>query len=58
MGVKNRKNEDLSAVFTPIMFLTNVLLIKPFISGYKDRILRGSIQDFFKKIIRIGSYLK
>jgi hypothetical protein len=53
MGVKNRKNEDLCAVFKPIMFLTNVLLIKPFISGYKDRILQGSIQDFFEKIVRI-----
>lgn len=47
MGVKNRKNGDLGTVFRPIMFLTNVLLIKPFISGYKDRILQGSIQDFF-----------
>jgi len=53
MGVKNRKNEDLCAVFTPIMFLTNVLLIKPFISGYKDRSLSGSIQDFFEIIVRM-----
>lgn len=53
MGVKNRKNEDLYAVFRPFMFLTNVLLIKPFISGYKDRILQGFIQDFFEIVVHL-----
>ncbi|SDL21575.1 hypothetical protein SAMN04487898_11644 [Pedobacter sp. ok626] len=47
MGVKKRKNEVLGSVFTPIRFLTNVLLIKPCISGYKDRVLHVLFKVFF-----------
>lgn len=47
MGVKKEKKKDFGAVLIPIMLLTNVLLINPFISGYKDMSLRGFIQDIF-----------
>ncbi|MDR6784393.1 hypothetical protein ABIE26_002218 [Pedobacter africanus] len=47
MGVKKEKNGGFEAVLMPIMFLTNVLLINPFISGYKDMSLSGFIQDIF-----------
>jgi hypothetical protein len=47
MGVKKGKKGNFTAVLMPFMSLTNVLLINPFISGYKDRSLRGFIQDIF-----------
>lgn len=47
MGVKKEKKGNAGTVLMPIMFLTNVLLINPFISGYKDRSLAGFIQDIF-----------